>query len=61
MFWNPGQNIAQFVIERDDRFTLMPTFPGGQDNCVIADVRPRKADQVTKAQSGIGGQINGIC
>ena len=53
------ENIAQRTVERDDHVALVVALAGGEDDGVVADVRPGQPQQVAEPQAGIGGKIQG--
>ena len=38
--WDGGQDFFQIIIQRDDRLAPVITLAGGDDDGIVADVRP---------------------
>src|SRR5262245_22940645 len=58
--WDASKDGPEAIIERDDSLTALATLAGVNLDSVFANVRPREAQQVAEAQTGMSRQIDRV-
>jgi hypothetical protein len=51
--WDALKDIAKRAMQRDDRFAAVAAPACGEDDRVVADVRPSHASQIAQPQAGV--------